>query len=642
MPRILPILALCLALATPAPAQEALRGALDAAARGDWAAAAARVAPGSLDADIVEWLRLRDPDSGARLGDYEAFLARHPGWPGLRLLRERGETAVARSTDPARVLAWFGAEAPQTVAGSMALVAALLARGRTTDAQAETRRAWIALEFDTAEEAAFLSLAGDDIGPQTHARRLDRLLWDGAVRQAGRMLARVAPGPRALGQARLALLNGQTEGVNALIAAVPGDLSQDPGLAHDRFQWRVDQGLYEAAAALVVERSAAGTLGDPAAWAPRRARLARELAEQGQPRLAYRVAAGHGLTQGADFADLEFLAGFLALRRLDDPATALTHFRRLGAGVSTPISLARAAYWEGRALQAQGEVEAAEAAYRAAARHGTTYYGLLAAETLGLPLDPAVIEPRVPPADPGAHAGATVVAAGRALSAAGDRVNAKRFFLHHADSLAPDEMAGFAAVLAGWGETHVSMVVAKRAAEAGALVPALHHPVPDLIPDGLPVSRALALAIARRESEFDIAAGSSAGAQGLMQVMPATAEEMARATGQTYARARLTTDAAYNVSLGAAYLAKLVEEFGPAVALVAAGYNAGPGRPRRWIAAFGDPRTETVDVVDWVEQIPIAETRTYVQRVAESLVIYRAKLRGTAGPVRLRAELSGR
>jgi soluble lytic murein transglycosylase len=105
---------------------------------------------------------------------------------------------------------------------------------------------------------------------------------------------------------------------------------------------------------------------------------------------------------------------------------------------------------------------------------------------------------------------------------------------------------------------------------------------------------------------------------------------------------RLTSDPAYNVTLGAAYLRKMMDEFGPSVALIASGYNAGPGRPRDWINAYGDPRLPSVDVVDWVESIPFAETRTYVMRVAEGVVIYRAKLKGEAGPVRILEELTGR
>jgi soluble lytic murein transglycosylase len=640
MRRTLCLIALALSLALPARGEEvaALQAALAAAAARDWDGALAQ-AEGAVGRDVIQWMRLRAGEG--TLTEYEDFIARRPDWPGLPLLREKGETAVARSTTPDRVIRWFAADKPATPAGAMALMRALAAAGRPEEARAEARRAWLFLSFDAGEEQAFLTLAGEATD-DAHAARTNRLLWEEKVAEARRMLPRLAPGPRALAAARLALLSG-ADGVNDLIAQVPDALRADPGLAHDRFQWRMDRGLYDGAADLIVQASDAGTLGRPQDWAKRRAALARELAEIGQPQRAWRVAAGHGLTDGPDFLDLEFLAGFLALRDLNQPELALRHFRRLAEVAETPISASRAAYWQARAEEAQGRAEAATALYRAAARHQTAYYGLLAAERLGLALDPALLSDARPEDwRNAAFAGSSVLQAGRLLLRAGDRTLGKRFLLHLAESLDSDQTARLADMARIIGEPHVSLVLAKRAGEKGALYPALHHPVSDLVPEGLAVSRAFALAIARRESEFDIAAVSPAGALGLMQLMPATAQAMAGKTGQTYARDRLTTDSAYNTALGAAYLRQLIDEFGPAVALVAAGYNAGPGRPRRWITTFGDPRSPAVDVIDWVERIPISETRTYVMRVAESLVIYRAKLRGTTGPVRLTAELTGR
>jgi soluble lytic murein transglycosylase len=219
---------------------------------------------------------------------------------------------------------------------------------------------------------------------------------------------------------------------------------------------------------------------------------------------------------------------------------------------------------------------------------------------------------------------------------------AKRFVLHLAESLGPVELDQLADFALEMGQPHIAVLVGKQAASRGVILPRAYFPVVDMVPDGLAVSRALALSIARRESEFNVGVISPAGARGLMQVMPGTAKLMAEKTGKDYALGKLTQDPAYNVGLGAAYLGQLVEEFGPAVALIASGYNAGPGRPRRWITEFGDPRQEGVDVVDWVETIPFGETRTYVMRVVESLVIYRAKLRGSASVVNVSAELTGR
>lgn len=637
------LLCLCLALpAAPALAQtaaEALRLALNEAGRRNWPEAQ-RLAQGSsaVGADIVEWQRLRAGEG--TLTEYEAFLARRPDWPGLPLLREKGEAAVARSTNPARVIAWFGESLPQTGAGALAVIRALRATGRVAEAEAEARRAWVDLPF-TAEDQAALFLLYPGLAKLTE-ERLSHLLWQGDAAEARRLLPDVSDGWQALARARLALMD-RSEGVDTLVRAVPQAMAQHPLLAHARADWRIARDLWPDAAALMLEQSESlDLLGRPEAWAKRRAQLARKLLRDGEAQTAYRIAARHRLEGGADYADLEFLAGFIALRKLGDARTALQHFRHLEAAVATPISVSRAKYWQGRALEAAGD-PAARAAYEAAAKHQTAYYGQLAAERIGQPLDPALLAPLAAPdwrqRD---FARSSVLEAGLLLLHAGDRTQGKRFLLHLAEGLGPRDLASLAAFALSINEPHIAVLIAKQGAERGVILPEAYFPVPDLIPaEGLAVSRPLALAIARRESEFDPAARSSAGARGLMQVMPETAERTARKLGLPFEVVRLTADPAFNARIGTAYLATLVEEFGPSIALVASGYNAGPGRPRRWIAEFGDPRSDAVDVVDWVETIPFGETRTYVMRVAESLVIYRARLRGTPGPIRLTAELKG-
>ena len=236
----------------------------------------------------------------------------------------------------------------------------------------------------------------------------------------------------------------------------------------------------------------------------------------------------------------------------------------------------------------------------------------------------------------------SVLEAALLLQKSGDRQISKRFFLHLAEGLDAKGLGQLAALALSLNEPHIAVLIAKQAAERGVILPVAYFPVSDLVPDVLPVPRALALGIARRESEFDVAVVSPAGARGLMQVMPGTAKMMATRTGLPYDGARLTTDAAYNAALGSAYLAQLIEEFGPALTLVTAGYNAGPGRPRRWIAELGDPRRAEVDAIDWIENLPFTETRNYVMRVAESVVIYRARLAAVPGPVGLTDLLKGR
>ena len=634
--------ALGLLLASPWPVQAGevagLRTALSAAGAEDWAAATA-AAEGQVSDDIVEWLRLRSGEG--QLDEYEAFLQRRPDWPGLDLLREKGEAAVARSTSAERVLAWFNGGQPETVEGSFALIRAYTALGQTDAARAEAVRAWLDLSFTAEQEAALLEAYPKALA-QVNETRLDRLLWDGEATEAARMLPRVGADWRKLAEARIALRE-ESPGVDTKLKAVPAALSNNPGLAYERFIWRMRKDRYEEAATLIVDSSSsAETLGRPEDWAERRALLARRLLRDGDPRMAYRVAASHHLAGGSDYADLEFIAGFVALRHLGDAQAGLDHFRRLTAAVSTPISLARGAYWEGRALDQLGQTDAARAAFARAAQNHTAYYGLLAAERQGMPLDPEILgRQQYPDWQTASFADSSVLQAAILLQQAGDRALAKRFLLHLAEGLNAQELGQLGDMALSLDEPHFAVLIGKQAAERGIILPRVYYPVTDLVPDGLAVSRALALSIARRESEFDPGVVSPAGARGLMQVMPETARMMATKLGKGFDRARLTSDPAYNAALGSEYLKQLLEEFGPSIALIASGYNAGPGRPRAWVEQFGDPRRDDVDVVDWVEMIPFSETRTYVMRVAESVVIYRAKLKGEAGPIDITGELKG-
>jgi soluble lytic murein transglycosylase len=615
---------------------EAMRTALDLAAGKDWDGALA-VAPPGVGRDIIEWQALRAGEG--QFGDFQAFLSRHPDWPGLPYLRERGEATLALIDDPAQVTGWFQTDLPQTGAGSLALVQALLAQGRVAEAETETMRGWASLPFAEADEAALIALMPDAVA-LADEQRLETALWDGRIVEARRMLPRVSKDLQALAAARMGL-QAEAKGVTALIDAVPEARAEDPGLAYDRFIWRMKRDLYDEALEMILQRStSAAALGHPEAWADRRALLARYLMRKGRMEEAYEVASSHFLAEGQDFIDLEFLSGFIALRKLGDPVTALAHFRHLETGVSTPISKARAKYWQGRAEEAAGQDP--KPSYQAAAQYQTAFYGLLAAERLGLPLDKALLaNAAVPDWKTAGFTKSSVLEAVKLLLDAGDRTLAKRFLLHLGESQDETGLAQMADMALDWGEPHLALLVAKAAAERGLILPAAYYPVPDFVPDDLAVSRALALAITRRESEFDPAARSAADARGLMQLLPGTAKLMANKLGVEHEVDKLLTDPAYNVTMGSAYLAEMVEKFGPSIALIASGYNAGPKRPERWMTEFGDPRSPDVDVVDWVESIPFDETRTYVMRVAEGVVIYRAKLKGEAGPVDITGELKG-
>ncbi|MGV8988208.1 MAG: transglycosylase SLT domain-containing protein [Cypionkella sp.] len=633
--------------AVPAAAFEskeinALQSAQQLANGQDWeGAAAAAMSAGTVGADLIEWQRLRAGDG--LLGDYETFLSRRPDWPGLPYLKSNGEVAVARSTDPDRILAYFGTDKPQTAGGALALIGALEAKGRHANAVAVATRAWVDLKFSADEQKQILAGYARELNVADEVR-LDRILWDGGRADEGqRMFPLVSKGWAALASARMAL-RANKSGVTALIAAVPSALQDDPGLAYERFVFRMGQNNYTDAATFIIARStSAKKLGIPNEWADKRASLARFILRTGDPKIAYKVASTHYLSDPTEYNDLEFLSGFIALRKLNDPALALKHFNRL-LSATTPISQSRALYWVGRAYEALGDKAKAQTSFTQASQFHTSYYGLLAAEKLGQTLDAALVSNAPPPGNwkTARFAKSSVLEAALRLAQAGNEQLSSRFLLHLGESLSDQELGTLAAMSLQMGQYRSAVLIAKVLAEHNVIESGAYFPIPDMVPDNLAVSRALALSIARRESEFDPEARSHAGALGLMQLLPTTAAKVAKDQGLSYSASRLASDPTYNATLGAAYLKEMVDRFGPAVSLIAAGYNAGPGRPQQWMAAFGDPRLASVDPIDWVETIPFNETRSYVMRVTEGVVIYRDKLRGVAGPVNITSELTGR
>lgn len=592
---------------------------------------------GHLGTHIALWQYLRAGHS-PRLSDYAGFVQTYPHWPLTDTLRRQAEATLANATGQ-EVIDWFADHEPLTADGAMALFSALDAAGDHDASLALARNLWQNQILSADQENRLLARHDQQLA-ELHTARLDEMLWRRATQNATRMLGRVPSGHAALGRARLAL-QAHESGVNALINAVPAALADDPGLAHDRFQWRINAGLLDEAAELLLERSPDG-LGRPEFWAAGRQRLVRRALWDGDYAQGYALAAHNGLEDGVRMADLEWLAGYFALRHLDNPQEALRHFAAIRLRASSPISLGRAGYWEGRAYEALGQAENARAAFEFGAEHQTAFYGQLAAERIGLPMDPALLTvPDYPSWHETTLAQSDLLQVALLLHRAGDWHEARRFVLHLAQSLETEaELGALAQLWLDRGEPNFAINIAKLAVQSGIVLPHAYFPRTGLEHATLPAPSDLVMAIARRESEFDPAVISHADARGLLQVLPGTGALMARRLEIDFDPAQLTTDPDLNALLGAAYLETLIDEFG-ALPLVAAGYNAGPGRPRRWITEFGDPRDPAIDPIDWVERIPFAETRNYVMRVLESLILYRAILDGGSGPIRLSAILRG-
>lgn len=624
--------------ATPAPVN-AFASALDAARDGDWIAAEVAIAGvrDPLAPDILLWLRLRD--GAGTWEEYRSFLVRHPNWPGLATLRRAGERLIPESASPETVTAWFDGRAPQTGAGSLRLAAALSAEGDTTAAEAEAVRGWRSLSLSPGEQAAFRSRWGAVLAPH-HVARLDMLLWQGWTQEAEAMLPLVDADWQALARARIATRR-DAEGLQSAIWAVPKPLKKDPGLAFERYRYRVTKARWdEAEQYLRTASTSAEALGRPEMWMPRRANLARQALARDDVDGAYAIAAGSFGSSGSDYADAEWLAGYIALTRMQDPDRAAEHFRRFGAAVFTPISLGRAGYWLGLALEQGGDAEGAAAAWRAGGRHQTSFYGQLAAERAGLDPDGRLAAGEAPDWARSPITRTSVARAAVLFHEAGDDERAMQFLRHAAEGKPADGRAALAEMARAIGLPQAGVRIGKDAAAEGVIIPAQYYPLHPIAAARWPVPTEYALAIARQESEFDATAKSSAGARGLMQLMPATAEHMASLAGTRFDLERLGRDPTYNARLGTEYLSRMLKRYRGSYILATASYNAGPGRVDEWLRTLGDPRGGAVDPVDWIESIPFSETRNYVMRVLEALHVYRLRLEGEAAPVQLTADLT--
>lgn len=615
--------------ATVAEAQDAARlaRALDAADRRDYAAAAAEARGADpVVGDLVEWRRLQRGDGG--YAEALGFLRRRADWPRAFMIREEAERIMPPGRPLSELREFFGESRPRTGAGSLRLAEALRAAGDEAAARAEITRAWTRMALNEDERRRFESGWGEVVRPLA-AERLDAMLWRGEETQARAVLPLVGPDLRRLAEARMAL-RARRPGVDALIDAVPRSLANDPGLAFERFLWRDRAGFdVEAESMLARQTGSESLLGRPEAWADRRVAFVREAFRQGRAAEAYRLASLHQMSaaDGWPYADLEFLAGWIALRGLGDAARAAEHFVNLWNGVETPISKGRGGYWAGRAFEALGRERDAAEWYRRAAEHSTSFYGQLAAEKIGLDPTPALAETLGVEWPDGSFASSDWPRVIRLLQEAGHKDRALWFIEALADDLtAPRDFAALADLAVSIGRPDGAVRTGKAAAGKGIVVMDAYYPTPPLLLGEGAVEPALAMAIARQESELNPEAVSPAGARGFMQLMPGTAQKVSRDLGIAYRPEALLSDPAYNARLGKTYLAEQLAAFAGAKALAAAAYNAGPSRAQEWIGRFGDPRRPEVDAVDWVETIPFNETRNYVQRVLEGLHVYRARL----------------
>jgi soluble lytic murein transglycosylase len=579
---------------------------------------------------LLEWAGLR----GGSVKDFDRigrFMRENPEWPGRYLLRTRAEQALldGRPSDE-MLLAFFASEKPRTTQGTVALAEALRRDGATEDAQALIRDIWRNTSLgDTSELRLMLTFPGT-LTRNDHRIRMERRLFAQDWGTARRAAALAGDGFDKLVDLRQAVMQSPGSIAKAL-EAVPEHLRNDSSYLFSRARHlRITEKYPEAAAILAQAPRSLAVIGDGDGWWTERRIVGRLMLERGEAQLAYDLVAGHAAQSPAEFIDAEFHAGWIALRFLDRPEQAAVHFAKAAERSTTPISITRGAYWQARAFEAAGDEEKARAFYEEAARFPVSFYGQLAHQALDNGSF-TLREVAVDPEEQRARRDATDIARAIKLLHAVEAKDLATTLLVDLGRTLDDVplLHSFAELAEELGDHRGHLALSRTAVQRGLPLDNHAYPIrgiPEFPIVGPGVERALVYAIARQESAFDPNAVSPAGARGLMQLMPGTARRTAERYGVKYDANRLLGDPVYSAKLGAAHLGELMNDWSGSYALAFAAYNAGPGHVRRWIQRFGDPRRSDVDAIDWVEQIPFPETRNYVQRVMENLLVYRHRL----------------
>ena len=597
-----------------------------------------RPASGDISATLATWNRLRQSDAYA-FNDYARFLTAHPGFPGEEAMRKTAERVIpAEGAYAADVLSFFARAKPLTAVGWARYAEALSASGRREEAAVAARTAWASSGLSATDEARLQSRFAGTLTPQDNDARIERLLADRQTGQATRMLVWASPARRAIFDARIALQTKQPD-AESRVLALGVRANADPGLLMDRARWLRDNGRsIEARNLLAQFRLLETRPADAEKWFETLLLFARGAASDRNWSTAYRIASQiddaypaaadvslKSLGERDEYTSLAWLAGTAALHHLGRPADAVGMFDRYARAAKSPQTRSKGLYWAGRAAQAAGDAARGAALLSQAGAYPDQYYGQLALERLGqpLPLPPGPDAVAISDAERQAFANRELVAAIRTLGQQGQWRDQSLFLRALAASVDTDAERALASQLAlQVSRPDLGVMVGRQARTDGRSVYARTAfpsvPVPAMAQN----QWTMVHAIARQESQFDREAVSHAGARGMMQLMPGTAREVAGKLGLPYDVSRLTRDTDYNIMLGSSYFQQMLNYWGGNYPLAVASYNAGPGNVRSWIRANGDPRMAGADIVRWVEDIPIFETRNYVQRVLENAVVY--------------------
>ncbi len=593
---------------------------------------------GNAQLALQRWRILSQSDNYS-FDDYAGFLVSYPGWPEDTRMRRNAERVLDLNTVSAgRVLAYFEKLEPLSNAGAGKYALALANQGQMDKARNWAVKAWRGGTLPEADEQALLSRFTGVFSASDHDARMDALLWARATVPAARQLGWTSPNARTVFAARLAQLTNAAD-ADVKASEVAALARTDPGFLADRARYLRVRGDAYGARNLMASRPALDRQpANPETWYESMLILARESANDSQWSLAYNIASkvddayvpGTDISQQSSgvrdkYTDLTWLAGNAALYNLGRPQDAIVMFDRYGNAAQGPHVRSKGFYWAGRAAEAAGKREEATIFFEKAAAYPAYFYGQLAHERLGraLPHFKTTADASIPEEKRASFYAEPLTQATRIIAREAGWRDQIRFYRALAfNAKGEADYALLADLSRQTGRRDLGVIAALSAHREGYLD---YDPTafPTMaVPYGHESNWTMIHAITRQESQFAEGAISHAGARGLMQLMPGTAREQSGKLGLSYNMAALTDDQQYNIQLGSGYFMRMLDYYGGSYPLAVAAYNAGPGNVNKWLRANGDPRMGGIDWLRWIEQIPIYETKNYVQRVLENAVVY--------------------
>ena len=579
--------------------------------------------------NFIQWRHLLTTGNQATFYDYMTFIQNNKHYPRISRIKYLAEQKL--STDkisPKKIINWFGVDEPLSGYGMLVLGESFIQTGDNEKGIALIKRGWITAELSRASMKSLSKKYRKYLDSKDYINRADYLAWENKYWDLKRMLPYLPKDYQLLYTARQILMS-KSYGVDQAIKNVPQKFKNDAGLNHDRLKWRRKRGRIDSSLEILSSiKNNKDYLVRPDKWWVERAIMSRALIYKNKYETAYKVASQHSLDKGSEFAEAEWLSGWIALSFLNDPILAVDHFNNFYQNVSYPISLARGAYWLGRSYEKIGDKRQSEDWYREATKYLTTYYGQLAFLKIN-PSQNFELEEQADVEDDYRKYfyNKELVKITHLLNELNKDKYTKNILRH----LANDNIASGSEILAAELATNISrydfaIQVSKLASYEKRFHNTFNYPiisVPQYVNGRKIPETAFILSLIRQESEFDMRANCHVGAQGLMQIMPYTAKLVAKQAKLPYSKSRLTSDPEYNINLGSHYIAGLILQYDGAYPFATAAYNAGPKRVKHWKKINKDPQKKQIDFVDWVELIPFKETRNYVQRVMENYNVYR-------------------